>query len=108
MLFTIKNAQANKIFMSYELKRLARIIILNYPITTGNRALNNLIISKYGMTLQNAGLWLLANCKFLQNRNNEILVIFTTRQVDNLATLITYGNGKVQGCDMLTLAFGGR
>lgn len=54
MLFTLRNAQANRRFMAYEFKRNAKIIILSYTTSAGDKQLNELIKKRYGMTLQAA------------------------------------------------------
>jgi hypothetical protein len=47
-----------------------------------------------------------ANCKIQKNQNNEIIITFPAKKIDRLASIITYGTGKIQGCSILQDAFG--
>jgi hypothetical protein len=47
-----------------------------------------------------------ANCRVQKNNSNEILITFPSRKIDQLASIITYGTGKIQGCSILKEAFG--
>jgi hypothetical protein len=48
----------------------------------------------------------IANCKIQKNKSNELIITFPSKKIDNLAALITYGDGKIQGCSILKEAFG--
>jgi hypothetical protein len=48
----------------------------------------------------------IANCKIQKNNNNEVIVTFPSKKIDQIASIITYGNGKIQGCPILQEAFG--
>jgi len=47
----------------------------------------------------------IANSKIYRNSSNEFIITFPSKKIDNLASLITYGDGKIQGCDILKEAF---
>jgi hypothetical protein len=48
----------------------------------------------------------IANCRVQKNMSNEIIVTFPSKKIDRLASIITYGTGKIQGCSILQDAFG--
>ena len=48
---------------------------------------------------------LLLRAKVSQGQPNEILITFIDRRLDRLASLITYGTGKIPGSNILKEAF---
>ena len=38
--------------------------------------------------------------------DNEIIITFPSKKIDELASILTYGTGKIQGCSILREAFG--
>jgi hypothetical protein len=43
-----------------------------------------------------------------RNKSGDAIITFKDSKADKLASLITYGNGRIQGSDLLVQAFGGR
>jgi hypothetical protein len=41
-----------------------------------------------------------------KNQSNEVIITFPSKRINNIAALITYGDGKIQGCSILKEAFG--
>ena len=50
-------------------------------------------------------MYLLSNCKIQQDKDSNIIVLFNTKKMDKLATLITYGNLEIKGSKLLKEAF---
>jgi hypothetical protein len=80
--------------------------IAMYRIKPAQKQLNDYIWKKFGLNLKAASAMVVANCRLQKNKNNELIITFPAKKIDQLATLITYGNGKIQGCSILQEAFG--
>ena len=63
--------------------------------------INKKIKKLTGLELKNACLIVLMHTDFSFNDHNEIIITFKTKQIENLAKLITYGDGSCMGSDML-------
>lgn len=83
----------------------ARLSIDLYKITPAHKPLSDYLWKTYGLSLKAACMVVLANCKFQKNKNNELFVLFNSKKIDKLASIITYGTGKIQGCSILKEAF---
>ena len=106
MVFRISSPIINKQRYNFWILRGANIAIATYRIKPAQKQLNDYIWKEYGLTLKAAAALVVANCRMQKNQSNEIIVTFPSKKIDNLAALITYGNGKIQGCSILTDAFG--
>lgn len=83
----------------------AQLSVNMYKTTPAQRKLNSYLWENYGLNIRAASLLVIANCKLLKNNCNEVIVIFPSKKIDKLASLITYGNGKIHGCNILKEAF---
>lgn len=106
MFLTVASPVINKHKTNYWILQGARLSINFYKITPAQFKLNSYLLDKYGLNIKSASLLVLAHCRLLKNYNNEIIVVFLSKDIDKLASLITYGNGKIQGCPILQEAFG--
>ena len=84
----------------------ANLAIATYRVKPAQKQLNDYIWKEFGLTLKAAAAVVVANCRMQKNQSNEIIITFPSKKIDKLASLITYGNGKIQGCSILTEAFG--
>lgn len=84
----------------------ANLTIAHYQITPAHKQLNNYLWEKFGLNIKTASTLVVANGKIQKNKNNELIIIFPSKKIDNLASIITYGTGKIQGCSILQEAFG--
>lgn len=73
--------------------------------TTADKLLNKYLKSNYKLSLSSACDLLLMRAKVSQGQPNEILITFTDRRLDKLASVITYGTGKIPGSNILKEAF---
>lgn len=106
MFFTVKAPSINrKNFNSWILKG-ANLVIASYNLTPSTKPLEAFLQKNYGLSIKAACMVVLANSKFQKNKNNEILIVFPTKRINDLAAIITYGTGRIQGCPILTKAFG--
>ncbi len=106
MVFRVASPVINKQQYNFWVLHGARMTIAMYRIKPAQKQLSDYIWEKYGFNLKAASAMVVANCKLQKNKNNELIITFPSKKIDQLATLITYGNGKIQGCSILQEAFG--
>lgn len=108
MFFTITNSVANYRFTPSIIKHDAWTVINLYSIKSSEQKLNQYLLNEYKLNLKQASLFILRHSKILQDKAGNVTVLFTDRKIDKLASLITYGNGKISGSNILVIAFGSR
>jgi hypothetical protein len=106
MFFRIASSIVNERRYNFWVVRGANLAIATYRVKPAQKQLNDYIWKEFGLTLKAAAAIVVANCRMQKNQSNEIIVTFPSKKIDKLASLITYGNGKIQGCSILTEAFG--
>lgn len=105
MFFLIENKLANRPFMKVKVLTDAKSIILNHNIRVDEVKLNEFLKKEFNLNLISACMYLLSNCKIQQDKDSNIIVLFNTKKMDKLATLITYGNLEIKGSKLLKEAF---
>ena len=78
--------------------------VIGYTISTNEILLNRYCLDKYDLGLKPICKKLILNAKVMVGEN-DIVISWADDKLDKLASLITYGNGKLQGSDILTFAF---
>ena len=73
--------------------------------TAADRLLDKYLKANYKLSLRDACDLLLLRAKVSQGQPNEILITFVDRRLDKLASVITYGTGKIPGSNILKEAF---
>lgn len=106
MVFRVVSPIANKNQYNFWVLHGARLTVATYRLKPAQKQLNDYLWKKFGVTLKAACAMIIANCKIQKNKNNELIITFPSKRIDQLAALITYGNGKIQGCSILKEAFG--
>jgi hypothetical protein len=106
MIFRLTSPIINERQYNFWALQGARLSVATYRIKPAQKQLNDYLWKKFGLNLKTASLLVVANCKFQKNKSNELIITFPSKKIDQLATLITYGNGKIQGCSILKEAFG--
>lgn len=106
MVFRVTSSVANKYRYNFWVLHGARLTIATYRIKPAQKQLNDYLWKNFGLTLKAACAVVVANCKVQKNKSNELIITFPSKRIDNLAALITYGDGKMQGCSILKEAFG--
>lgn len=105
MFFTIASPIANKYKNNCWILQGAKLSVSLYHITPAQLKLNSYLWDNYGLNIRTASMLVLSQCKLQKNYSNEVIVTFPQKKIDKLASLITYGNGKIQGCPILQEAF---
>lgn len=82
----------------------ARQYILLRKLNAADTQLSRYLVSVYKKDLKRLCLELISRAKLMKNFDKEIVVVFPTKADENLAKLITYGNGIVPGSKILQTA----
>lgn len=106
MFFRISSPIVNKQRYNFWILRGATMIVATYRFTPANKQLDAYLWKEFGVNLRRASHLVVANCRVQKNKSNEILITFPSKKIDQLASIITYGTGKIQGCPILQEAFG--
>jgi hypothetical protein len=59
---------------------------------------------QYKMSLKNLCVKLLLNLTFYEDNAGNLVLLFKDNKYDNIASLITYGNGAIPGSKILKIA----
>jgi len=105
MFFTVKPITNNFIIDRAMIIQTARRTILLAKPGVAEQRLDAYIKKQYKTTLKLLCLNLLGHCKIMQNANDEIIITFVDKKMDKIAAFITYGDGHLQGSNLLTTAF---
>ena len=105
MFFTINNTR----YMSTEQLRTntllnAYYIIKNYPMHASDLILDNFIQQQYKTSLKNMCIKLLLSLTFHKDDEGNLVLLFKDPKYDNIARLITCGNGAIPGSRILKIA----
>ena len=106
MFFRITSSVADRDRYNFWVLHGAKLAIITYRLKPAQKKLNDYLWKNFGLNLKSASLMVIANCRIQKNKSNELIITFPSKKIDNLAALITYGDGKIQGCSILKEAFG--
>ena len=106
MYFIIKNKYnwADNYFKA-KIIRAAIRRIRTYKIGSVELALNEYFIKKHHITLKKLCTSLITDLKFYKSSTDEYILKFKTKEIGDLATFITFGDGNIQGSKILKVAF---
>ena len=105
MQFIIRNNAANHEFMKFKIYMDARRIILFHRLSADDLKLDQYLKDTYKLDIKTICLQLLQGCKMYKDLSNSIIILFPREEDDKLAALITYGNGELNGSNILKDAF---
>lgn len=91
--------------MSWQVVYDAKTVVIRHKTTPGEQKLNKYLIDSYGLDLKATCLYLISQCKLQKDKAKNIIVIFPKKKDDELAALVTYGNGEIKGSNLLKEAF---
>lgn len=105
MLFSIKNNSYQSIDQLRTNTLLnAYFIIQNYPLRASDIPMDNYIQQQYDVSLKDMCVKLLLSLTFYKDNSGNLVLLFKNKKYDNIARLITYGNGAIPGSKILQLA----
>ena len=99
----------NKYLIASELliKYDAKMFVIFCEFSTNEILLDNYLKAEYNMTLREACAQIITSGTIQRDvEKKNLRFICNDKYYDKLATLITYGNGKLQGSKILRQAFG--
>ena len=105
MFFVINNTQrkspeqlrANTLLDAY-------YIIKNYPMHASDLPLDQFIKQRYKTSLKDICVELLLSLTFHKDNDGNLVLVFKDHRHDQIARLITYGNGAIPGSKILKMA----
>ena len=105
MFFSINNNR----YLSEDYLRTSTLLsayytIQNYPMRASDLIMDQFIQQQYGSTLKNMFIKLLLSLTFYKDDSGNFLLIFKDFKYDQIARLITYGNGAIPGSNILKTA----
>ena len=97
----VDNVRANGALIKMRaLERLSHCQLSKYELE-----LNNYCLQNYKASLKAICRRIVENCRVQFNQEDSFIVMPITQKWDTLASLITFGNSEVQGCNILKLLF---
>lgn len=105
MFFKIENKRfmsTDQLHTSIMLK--AYYIVQRYPLHASEAVLDNFIQQQYKTSLKNMCIKLLLNLTFYEDDSGNLILMFKNPKYDQIASLITYGNGVIPGSRILKTA----
>ena len=82
----------------------AYYVVHNYPLKATELLLDQYIQQQYKTSLKNMCVKLLLNLTFYTEASGDLVLLFKDPKYDVIASLITYGNGAIQGSKILQTA----
>lgn len=93
-------------YTRFKIIRAAKSIIQTFNWSQKEVILDEYLRENFNLKLQNACYFILNHIIIQKNNKNTFTVTFSNSTADKLAKLITYGNEKVKGSEILQVAFG--
>lgn len=95
--FSVEQLRTNTLMKAYYL-------VQKYPLHASELILDRFIRQQYKVSLKNMCIKLLLSLTFYVDESNNLVLLFKNPKYDQIARLITYGNGAIQGSKILQLA----
>jgi len=83
-----------------QIKVIARRALLFYPTRANEVGLNRYLFQKYGLSLKAACMQIIMKSNYAKVKD-KIIITLMDRRLDNIAHIIMFGNGKIQGSKIL-------
>lgn len=108
MLFSVKNNSYQSVDQLRTNTLLtAYFIIQNYPLRASDIPMDNYIRQQYKLSLKDMCIKLLLSLTFYKDTSGNLILLFKNKKYDDIAMLITYGNGAIPGSKIIQLALNG-
>ena len=82
----------------------AYYLIQNYPLHASELVLEAFIKQQYKTSLKDLCVKLLLSLTFYEDDEGNLVLLFKNKKDDDLASLVTYGNGAIPGSKILQTA----
>lgn len=108
MFFKVKSTSPDSDLAIYRARRQARLKLTLYHFGPTEMLISRHLQENYGRSLKAACIQILQNARFHINFKQEIIVTIPDPELNQIAKLITYGNGSIIGSrilkDILTIS----
>jgi hypothetical protein len=101
MFFRVKSTSPEADLAIYRAKKQARLKLTLYPIGVTETLLSRFLQENYNLTLKSACLAILQNAHYNLNIEQDLIITIPDPELNALAKLITYGNGRLMGSHIL-------
>lgn len=105
MFFECKTILANSEFTPARVRMYAYENLAGHKLTNQERILDKYLQKKFGYGLIAACMYVCANATYQRNFDGSIVIILKNKTINELAKLITFGNGVVLGTQLLKQVF---
>lgn len=105
MVFTITTDSTAPDLAAFQEKTRALKLLNWYQFGTTEQLLDRYFRETFGITLFNACRLIILNAKCALNMEEELIVTIPDKELDDWATIITYGTGKILGSGILRFVF---
>lgn len=105
MFFSIKIQPKYWKLSKYTVVNNAKRAIFNYTEGVTEKLWNQYLLEHYQTHLKLMCLKLIEDINISYNFDDTLIVTFETKEANDIATLITYGNGLLKGSSILQTAF---
>lgn len=101
MFFKVKSSSPDSDLAIYRARRQARLKLTLYHFGPTEMLISRHLQEKYGRSLKAACIQILQNAQFHINFRQEIIVTIPDPELNQIAKLITYGDGTIAGSRIL-------
>jgi hypothetical protein len=101
MFFRVKSTSPKADLAIYRTKKQARLALTLYQMGPTELLLSRFLQENYNLTLKAACLKILQNARYHLNIEQDLIITIPDTELNNIAKLITYGNGKLAGSKIL-------
>ena len=101
MFFRVQSTSPKADLAIYRAKKQARLRLASYRIGPTEILLSRFLQENYNITLKAACQSILQNARYNLNIEQELIITIPDPELNAIAKLITYGNGKITGSKIL-------
>lgn len=101
MFFRVKSTSPKSDLAIYRARRQARLRLTLFPMGVTETLLSRYLQENYNTNLKAACLNILLNAKYNLNLDQDLIITIPDPELNKIARIITYGNGKLLGSSIL-------
>lgn len=105
MFFECKTVLPNSEFTPARVRMFAYERLAAHKLTNQERILDKHLLKKFGYGLIAACMYVCRNATYNRNFDGSIIIVLKTKLVNDLAKLITFGDGTILGTPLLKQVF---
>lgn len=101
MFFRVKSTSPEADLAIYRMKKHAKLRLMLYQMGPAELLISRFLQENYNLTLKSACLQILQDARYNLNIEQDLIITIPDPELNNIAKLITYGNGKIAGSKIL-------